>query len=198
MYNNKPTPRSRLLEKLTVYKPFKKFSAFYVTQMFPAVCTTSWVFPDDEDRDGSRKVCILVIQPPVAAARPRIFYWFYWFFRSFSTNRSSLITSSFMCIYLQNLYLTVITTVNVPISRRSPGSQHATQLLTNPHPRVDNFPKGAQLHKADNCAVVQILFWVPPTVLRLPPRSFVRSLIPGKCRISSRHFSCKIPPGWVR
>jgi hypothetical protein len=102
------------------------------------------------------------------------------------------------CIYLQNHYLAAITTVNVPISRRSPGSQHATQLFTNPHPTVDNFPKGAQLHKADTCAVVQILFWVPPTVLLLPPRSSVRPLIPGKCRISSRQFAYKIPPGWVR
>lgn len=105
----------------------------------------------------------------------------------------------FLYVYLfKNLYFTVIMTVNVPISRRSPGSQHAAQLLTNPHPGVDNFPKFAKPHKVDTCTVVQILFWVPPTVLLLPPRSSVRPLIPGKCRISSRHFACKIPPEWGR
>ena len=34
-------------------------------------------FPDDEDRDGSRNIGSLSIQPPDAAASRRIFYWIY-------------------------------------------------------------------------------------------------------------------------
>lgn len=31
--------------------------------------------PDDRDRDGPRNVALLAMQPPDAAASPRIFYW---------------------------------------------------------------------------------------------------------------------------
>jgi hypothetical protein len=31
--------------------------------------------PDDEDRDGPRNFGLLAIQPPDAAASPRIFHW---------------------------------------------------------------------------------------------------------------------------
>jgi hypothetical protein len=50
---------------------FKAFTAIKFNKIFSGQQN----FPDDENRDGRRIVGSLAIQPPEAAASPRIFYW---------------------------------------------------------------------------------------------------------------------------
>jgi hypothetical protein len=117
IHNNKPTSRSRFLDKLTVCKPFKKFSA---------VCTVN---PECSLMTRTeRDVLYMSVYSPFNHLTQPLDPGYFTDFSVQFTVRSFLFTSSFTCIYLQNLYLNILWLSTFTHLDGLPGNQPATQL----------------------------------------------------------------------